>query len=105
LTCDLRQSSLNGHQAMLDPDGMFRAVIAHRDPGVPNWLDAAGHTDGLIVCRYFRPESVEEPVFRVVPFDKVRDELPASTMTVAPGERDEVLRRRMHSVRRRSCDF
>ena len=37
-----RQSSLNGHQAVLDPDGVFRAVISARDPGVPNWLDTGG---------------------------------------------------------------
>jgi hypothetical protein len=37
-----RQSSLNGHQARLDPDGVFRAVICHQDPGVFNWLDPAG---------------------------------------------------------------
>ena len=27
------QSSLNGHQATVDDDGMLRAVIAHEDPG------------------------------------------------------------------------
>ncbi len=37
-----RQTSLNGHQAVLDSDGVFRAVVAHRDPGVANWLDTAG---------------------------------------------------------------
>ncbi len=35
------QSSLNGHQAVLDDDGAFRAVVAGRDPGVANWLDTA----------------------------------------------------------------
>ena len=28
-----RQSSLNGHQAVLDADGVFRAVVAHARPG------------------------------------------------------------------------
>ena len=36
------QSSLNGHQATVDDDGVVRAVIAHDDPGVANWLDTAG---------------------------------------------------------------
>ena len=36
---------LNGHQAVLD-DGVFRAVVAHRDPGVANWLDTAGNRRG-----------------------------------------------------------
>ena len=30
------QSSLNGHQAVVDPDGVFRADVTHDDPGVPN---------------------------------------------------------------------
>jgi len=31
-----RQSSLNGFQATLDEDGVFRGVIEHADPGVAN---------------------------------------------------------------------
>ena len=41
------QSSLNGHQAVVDADGVFRAVVAHRDPGVPNWLDTGRPPRGL----------------------------------------------------------
>ncbi len=40
------QSSLNGHQAVLDDDGVFRAVVAGHDPGVANWLDTAGQPPG-----------------------------------------------------------
>lgn len=29
-----------------DAVGSIRFVIAHRDPGVPNWLDTAGHQRG-----------------------------------------------------------
>ena len=36
----------------VDPDGRFRCVIAHRDPGVPNWLDACGHPEGMIQYRF-----------------------------------------------------
>lgn len=97
----LRQSSLNGHQAVVDADGVFRAVIAHRDPGVPNWLDVAGHTTGLVAGRYFETDSVPIPRLRVVPFDKVRELLPDETAVVGPAERREILRRRMLSVRKR----
>ncbi len=31
-----RQSSLNGHQAIVDDDGKVRVVVAHQDPGVAN---------------------------------------------------------------------
>ena len=47
-----RQISINGHEAVIDTDGVFRAVIAHHDPGVINWLDTGGHARGLIGGRY-----------------------------------------------------
>src|SRR5262249_621921 len=43
-----RLSSTNGHYAKLSSDGRFRAVISLKDPGVPNWLDPAGFTEGTI---------------------------------------------------------
>lgn len=100
----LRQTSINGHQAQLDDDGVFRAVISHSDPGVPNWLDTAGRPNGLIAARYFRAETTTVPTLRTVPLAKLRDELPASTPTVTPEERQESLRARAFSVRRRGAD-
>jgi hypothetical protein len=50
-----RQTSLNRAQAHIDPDGMFRAVIAHDDPGVANWLDTLGHQQGSVHLRMLRP--------------------------------------------------
>lgn len=46
-----RQTSLNRAQAHVDPDGVFRAVIAHSDPGVANWLDTLGHRQGAVLMR------------------------------------------------------
>ena len=66
------QSSLNGHQAVVDDDGMLRVVIAHRDPGVANWLDTAGHSEGPIILRCVRTETAPVPTTRVVPFDRRR---------------------------------
>jgi hypothetical protein len=37
-----RRVSLNRKQTKLERDGSFRIVIAHSDPGVPNWIDAEG---------------------------------------------------------------
>jgi hypothetical protein len=100
----VRQTSINGHQAVLDDDGVFRAVISHTDPGVPNWLDTAGRPNGLIAARYFRAESTPVPTLRTVPLERLRDELPASTATVTPAQRQQSLRARALSVRRRGCD-
>jgi hypothetical protein len=97
-----RQSSLNGHQARLDDDGVFRAVIAHRDPGVPNWLDTGGHTHGTLNGRLLLADTYPEPTLRVVPLAKLRDHLPASTPTVGPTERTEQLRRRRRAAHLRN---
>ena len=49
---DQRLMSCNGHQAHVDADGKVRVVVAHTDPGVPNWLDTEGRPVGMAVYRY-----------------------------------------------------
>jgi len=67
-----RSVSLNRRQTVLEPDGSFRIVIAHRDPGVPNWLDTEGRALGLVFWRYFLPEGeLETPRAEVVPFASI----------------------------------
>ena len=67
-----RRVSLNRKQTVLEPDGSFRIVIAHRDPGVPNWIDAEGHPSGLVFWRFQLPEEeVTTPVAKVVPLAEV----------------------------------
>ncbi len=100
------QTSLNGFQVEPDADGVLRYVVAHRDPGVPNWLDTTGHREGFLTPRW--AYSVQPPPdrwpsisARVVPFDRIRDELPAGVRTVAPEERAERIRVRQEHVQRR----
>ena len=45
-------------KAALD-SGKFRAVISLEDPGVPNWLDPAGYTEGGIYGRWVNKQNVE----------------------------------------------
>lgn len=96
-----RQISINGHQATIDDDGKFRAVISHRDPAVPNWLDACGHTSGLVGGRYNWTEDVPIPTLRTVRLEELAAALPSSTPRVTPEERSDVLRRRLLSQQRR----
>ena len=96
-----RQSSLNGHQARLDPDGRFRAVIAHEDPGVPNWLDTAGNLRGTLTARFLDAASAPVPVCKRIPASQVRDHVHPETPVVKPEERARSLRDRHHSVLRR----
>lgn len=93
-----RQSSLNGHQAQIDSDGVFRAVIAHRDPGVANWLDPGGHSQGSVAARFLLAETAPKPVMRKVPLASVRDSLPEDTALLSQDERAEALARRRRAV-------
>ena len=62
-----RQVSLNRAQTKVDADGSFRMVIAHRDPGVPNWLDTEGRPFGMVFWRYFLPDGeIDTPQAKVV---------------------------------------
>ena len=62
-----RQVSLNRAQTTLDDDGGFRVVIAHRDPGVDNWLDTEGRPFGMVFWRYFLPEGrIDTPTAEVI---------------------------------------
>jgi len=89
-----RQSSLNGHQARLDKDGKFRAVISLTDPGVPNWLDPAGYVQGMLIGRWYAADSHPVPTLKRVPLAKVREHVPADTPTMTAEERAEQLRAR-----------
>jgi hypothetical protein len=68
-TLDYRfhQITLNSHSAEIRDDGTVECVIAHRDPGVANWLDTAGHRRGIVGVRWVG-DDVEEvvPATRVV---------------------------------------
>ena len=95
------QSSLNGFQADVDRDGMVRAVVAHEDPGVANWLDTAGHSAGPMILRCVRTETAPVPTARVLPLAEVADALPPETRRVGPDERQAVLAARRQAVSNR----
>lgn len=96
-----RQSSLNGHQAYRSTDGRFRAVISLADPGVPNWLDPAGYTEGGIYGRWFDAGSAPCPTIRRVKLKALRSALPADTPVVTPEQRAAALARRVRACQRR----
>jgi hypothetical protein len=67
-----RRCSLNRVQTVHEADGTFRMVVAHRDPGVPNWLDTAGAPSGTIFWRFLLPEErIGALETEVVPVDDV----------------------------------
>jgi hypothetical protein len=95
------QSSLNAHQAIVDPDGILRVVVSSRDPGVANWLDAAGHSNGAVILRCVRTETAPTPTTRVVKFVDVDSALPAETKRVTAQERAGIIEARRRAVHER----
>ena len=67
-----RPVSRNRATTTLEPDGSFRMVVAHADPGVPNWIDTEGRPSGTLFFRFFLPEGDVEPLgAEVVPFAEI----------------------------------
>jgi len=58
--------AVNKHEARLEPDGSVRIAVAHRDPGLPNWLETAGHAFGTMCFRWVRADDPPQPRTRVV---------------------------------------
>jgi hypothetical protein len=63
---------INSGQARLREDGSFELVVAHQDPGHPNWISTAGHAHGTMCVRWVRADSHPEPRCRVVRLDELR---------------------------------
>jgi hypothetical protein len=89
-----RQSSLNGMQAKVDSDGKFRAVLAHRDPGVANWLDTGDNLYGMLIGRWYRCSDHPTPRITKVKFADLVDHLPDGAARIDKVGRQEALRRR-----------
>lgn len=67
-----RRISLNRNQIVYEKDGSYRIVVAHRDPGVPNWLDTEGRPKGHMYWRYLFPTSAPgAPKTKVVKVDSL----------------------------------
>jgi hypothetical protein len=96
-----RLSSTNGAMATLSSDGKYRGVIALEDPGVPNWLDPAGYTEGGIYGRWYECSSEPTPTITRVKLADLRAHLPADTPVVTPEQRAEEIRRRVVACQRR----
>jgi len=92
------QSSLNGHQAVVSGDGVFRAVIAHRDPGIANWLDTTGSTQGCITYRWNQADRQPVPTCTLVPAGSLDDHLDDRWARITPQQRATVLRDRRRAA-------
>ena len=104
------QSSLNHHQMDMGPDGVQRWVVAHRDPGVQNWIDTTGLPSGYLSHRWAYsqiPDRAQWPriTARKIHFDEIADAFPADHRRVSPDERREAIRVRQRHVQKRYRAF
>lgn len=67
-----RQVHVNSHTAELRPDGSFQLVVAHENPGLPNWLDTTGHGRGTMAVRWVRADAHPAPKCRLVKLAELR---------------------------------
>lgn len=95
------QSSLNAHQAVVDTDGLLRTVVCSRDPGIANWLDTAGYSNGAMILRCVRTDAAPTPTTRVVKFDEIASALPPNTKKVTEQERAAIVAARRRAVHER----
>ena len=94
------QTSLNHAQARVDADGRVRVVVAHRDPGVANWLDTTGLDAGVFQYRFIWTRTTPQPTARVVRVDAVGAELPHAARASAADRASMRAMRRRHAARR-----
>ena len=67
-----RPVSRNRATTTLEADGSFRMVVAHADPGIPNWIDTEGRASGTLFFRFFLAEGDIDPLrAEVVPFAEI----------------------------------
>ena len=74
------QTSLNGTQAQVDPDGYIRIVVSDQNPGVTNWVETLGHRRGFLQFRWQRVSRemgpADGPTVQLLGVDEVAGALP-----------------------------
>ncbi|MCX2932772.1 hypothetical protein ORI20_21090 [Mycobacterium sp. CVI_P3] len=100
-----RTGSLNKAQSVPNADGSYTYVISPVDPGVANWIDSAGLSEGILTLRMAEfDEGGPRPDLgahgRVVPLDKLDAEVP-DIPRMTPQQRAEQLAERRRAYLRR----
>jgi len=53
---------INKASAVYEKDGRVKVIVAHTDPGHPNWINTCGHTEGTMCWRWYRLKEGERAV-------------------------------------------
>jgi len=97
-----RHTSLNWGQMIEDSDGKIRFIIAHDDPGMPNWLDTSRRAKGSFTIRYNQATRLPETTTAtVVKLNQVQAMFPGDTPRVSQQQRTEIIDQRRRQIARR----
>jgi hypothetical protein len=102
-----RSSTLNLKQLEPDPDGRYTYVVAHRDPGVHNWIDTGGLHDLIANHRWQGlPAGGEAPTLEVrrSTLGGLERDLPRGVVRISPEERAAQLAGRLAAFNRRLAE-
>tara|TARA_B110000503_G_scaffold141430_1_gene234972 strand:+ start:7005 stop:8294 length:1290 start_codon:yes stop_codon:yes gene_type:complete len=96
-----RLCSTNCHHAQLEDSGELLLVVAHKDPGVPNWLDPSGHLEGYITVRWIGAAHYPIPECTQIKGEALSAYLPAAVRSISATQRkDQMLARRRGVIKR-----
>jgi hypothetical protein len=101
-----RTGSLNKAQSVPNQDGTWTYVLSNADPGVHNWVDPCGLTEGILTLRMAefpdqRPNDGLAASGQVVKLADLESVLPAGTREVTSDERATQLADRAAAYARR----
>jgi hypothetical protein len=94
-------SNTNKHYAQLEDSGELIVVVSHEDPGLPNWLDPAGHSEGYITFRWVGAESYPTPTAIQIKSCDLPVQLPADVKRIDSAQRQAQLAERRRGVSKR----
>ncbi len=80
-------SNTNCHYAQLEDNGELIIVVAHVDPGYPNWLDPAGFQEGYVTYRWMQADHYPLPEVTQVKLAELKAKLPDNIKTISTPER------------------
>lgn len=101
-----RTGCMNQAQSRPNGDGTCTFVVSRTDPGVQNWIDPSDMRDGILTLRWAefpgdRPSDALGATSRVVPLERLREQLPEGTPSFDAAEREAQIAERAAGYLRR----
>jgi len=96
-----RPVSYTPARTRVDADGVVRLVLAHDDPGVYNWLDTQGFSDGNLTYRNLLSQNPATFRTKLVKRRDLDASLPEDTARVTPARRAAMLLERYRAIKLR----